>query len=64
MDSLSASIINASVTMAQTQTAQQIDIAVLKKAMEIQASAAAALLQALPAPVPAGALGQLVDVRA
>lgn len=64
VDPLSAAIVNASVTMSQTQTAQQVDIAVLKKAMEIQANAAMALLQALPAPSPDGGLGQLVDVRA
>lgn len=64
MDSLSAAIVNASVTLAQTQTSQQIDIAVLKKAMEIQATAAQALLQALPPPTPSGSLGQLLDVRA
>lgn len=64
MDSLSAAIVNTSVALAQTQAAQQVAIAVLKKAMDIDASAAAALVQALPPPPPAGAIGGLIDVWA
>ncbi|MEC4721818.1 YjfB family protein [Noviherbaspirillum sp. CPCC 100848] len=35
-------------TMASTATSQAVNVAVMKKAMDIQASSAAALLQALP----------------
>lgn len=35
-------------TMASTATTQAVNVAVMKKAMDIQASSAAALLQALP----------------
>lgn len=42
----------------QTQTAQAVDVAVLKKALDVQATAAATLLDALPQP-PAPNLGPL-----
>jgi hypothetical protein len=40
-------------TMASTSTAQAVNVAVMKKAMDMQASSAAALLQALPPVTPA-----------
>jgi len=42
----------------QTQTAQAVDVAVLKKALDVQATAAATLLDALPQP-PSPNLGPL-----
>lgn len=64
MDSLSAAIVNASVSQSQAMVAQQAQIAVLKKAMDIEASAALALVQALPQVPSSGALGSLIDVYA
>lgn len=54
-------------TMASTATSQAVNVAVMKKAMDIQASSAAALLQALP-PVSSANLpphlGQNIDTTA
>ncbi len=53
--------------MSQARTGDAVQIAVLKKAMDIEASAALQLLQALPAPVPANNpphLGNRVDTFA
>lgn len=54
-----------SAVLSQTQTADAAGIAVLKKAMDIQAQAAMQLIQALPQPSsnPPN-LGNSVDVRA
>ncbi|WP_308807620.1 YjfB family protein [Pseudoduganella dura] len=43
------SIARLSTTIAETNTRQDVSMAVLKKAMDVQASSAAALLEALPA---------------
>lgn len=47
MDAMS--IARLSTTIAETNTRQDVGMAVLKKAMDVQASSAAALLEALPA---------------
>lgn len=60
------SIARAASEMAQTKTEAAVQTAVLRKALDIEAQAAQALLQALP-PVPAANpphLGQNVDTRA
>ncbi len=46
MDAMS--IARLSTTIAETNTRQDVSMAVLKKAMDVQASSAAALLEALP----------------
>lgn len=46
-------------TMASTATSQAVNVAVLKKAMDIQASSAATLLQALPPVTPAASSANL-----
>jgi len=54
-------------TMASTSTAQAVNVAVMKKAMDMQASSAAALLQALPPVTPANLpphLGQNINTTA
>ncbi|WP_151636418.1 YjfB family protein [Noviherbaspirillum aerium] len=55
-------------TMASTATADAVNVAVLKKAMDMQASNATALLQALPPVTPAANLpphlGQNVNTTA
>lgn len=64
MDISSASLINASTQMQQSQVAQSAQLLVLKKAMDIQASTALALLQALPTNLPlatSGNVGTLVN---
>jgi uncharacterized protein (UPF0147 family) len=42
------SIARLSTTMAETSTRQEVSMTVLKKAMDVQASSATALLEALP----------------
>lgn len=60
-------IANMATAMEQTKTAQAVSIAVLKKALDSQASAASALLEALP-PVTAANLpphlGQNINTKA
>lgn len=54
-------------TMASTATAEAVNVAVLKKAMNIQADSATALLQALPPVTPANLpphLGQNINTTA
>lgn len=67
MDISAASVAAASSQIAQQRTAQQAEVLVLKKAMELQESGALALLQALP-PVPQlateGTLGTQVNTYA
>ncbi len=67
MDISAASIASASSQIAQQRTAQQAEVLVLKKAMEVQEAGALALLQALP-PVPQlateGTLGTQVNTYA
>lgn len=43
-----SSIASLATTIAETATRQEVGVAVMKKAMDIQASSAEALLQALP----------------
>lgn len=50
MDAMS--IARLSTTIAETNTRQDVSMAVLKKAMDVQASSATALLEALPASAP------------
>ncbi len=52
--------------LAQERTEQAVGIAVLKKALDIQASSAAALLAALPPvqPLPAAGIGGNIDTTA
>lgn len=66
MDSVSAAIVSAAQGMQQGAAQQQISMAVLKSAMNIQAASAAALIQALPQPqlASSGSLGTLVNVYA
>jgi hypothetical protein len=67
MDISAASVAAASSQIAQQRTAQQAEVLVLKKAMDIQEAGALALLQALP-PVPQlateGTLGTQVNTYA
>jgi len=58
---LTNSIVSTSTALASRQTSDAINITVLKKALDVQASAAATLLQALPQPALAtsGTLGTL-----
>ena len=62
-----SSIASLATNMAATATGQAVGVAVLKKAMDIQASGAAALLQAIP-PAPAANLpphlGQNINTTA
>ena len=52
-------------TMASVDTAQAVDLAVAKKAMEVQASSAAAMLEALPpAPQLPPHLGRTINTTA
>jgi len=67
MDVSPAALINASTQMQQSQVAQTAQVLVLKKAMEVQASGAMALIQALPANLPlatSGSVGTQVNVMA
>lgn len=67
MDISPAALVNASTQMQQSQVAQTAQLLVLKKAMDIQASGALALLQALPANLPlatGGSLGTNVNTLA
>ncbi|HRD71421.1 MAG TPA: putative motility protein [Aquimonas sp.] len=48
MDGLSSAIVDAAVQMQQAQLQQQVQLAVLKKAMDTQAATGLALIQALP----------------
>ena len=65
--SLTNSIVNTATALASRQTSDAINITVLKKALDTQASAAATLLQALPQPQPlatSGTLGTQVNTFA
>jgi len=67
MDVSPAALINASTQMQQSQVAQTAQVLVLKKAMEVQASGAMALIQALPANLPlasSGSVGTQLNVMA
>jgi len=63
MDAMS--IARLSTTIAETGTRQEVSMAVLKKAMDVQASSAAALIQALPsAPNLPAHLGNRINTTA
>lgn len=59
MDASVSAIVNVSTQMQQTQLAQAAQIMVLKKAMDIQATGAMTLLQALPGNLPLASGGHL-----
>ena len=63
---LTNSIVSTSTALASRQSSDAINITVLKKALDVQASAAATLLQALPQPALAtsGTLGTQVNTFA
>ena len=63
---LTNSIVSTSTALASRQTSDAINITVLKKALDVQASAAATLLLALPQPALAtsGTLGTQVNTFA
>ncbi len=63
MDISPAALVNAVTQMQQSQVAQTAQVLVLKKAMDIQASGALALLQALPLAT-SGNLGTQVNTMA
>lgn len=68
MDISPAALVNASMQMDQSQVAQTVQLLVLKKAMDIQASGTLALLQALPPAIlplaTSGNLGTQVNTTA
>jgi hypothetical protein len=64
MDVTPAGLVNAAVEMKQAQTAQAVQVSVLKKAMDVQATTALSLLQAMPGNLPlanSGSLGTQVN---
>jgi len=63
---LTNSILHIASATSQANTAQAVDIAVLKKALDVQTTAAATLLDALPQPAPLnfGPLGTQLDTFA
>ncbi len=63
MDVSPAALVNAATQMQQNQVAQAAQVLVLKKAMDIQATGALALLQALPLAT-SGNLGTQVNTMA
>jgi hypothetical protein len=63
MDISPTALVNASTQMQQSQVAQTAQVLVLKRAMDIKATGALALLQALPL-APSGNLGAQVNTMA
>ena len=63
MDISPAALVNVATQMQQSQVAQTAQVLVLKKAMDIQATGALALLQALPLAT-SGNLGTQVNTMA
>ena len=63
MDISLAALVNAATKMQQNQVTQTAQVLVLKKAMDIQATGALTLLQALP-PATSGNLGTQVNALA
>jgi hypothetical protein len=59
MDVSPAGLVNAAVEMKQAQAAEAVQISVLKKAMDVQATAALSLLQAVPGNLPLASTGTL-----
>ena len=65
--SLTNQIISTATSMSQAKTAQDVNVKVLKKSMDLQESAAATMLQALPQPTQlatSGALGTKLNTYA
>lgn len=56
-----SSIAAAGVNMYQNQTQQSVDVAMIKKAMDVQEAAAANLIETLKEPVPS--FGYLLDIK-
>lgn len=52
-------LVNTAVEMKQTEVAQQVQLSVLKKAMDVQATAALTLLQAIPGQLPLASSGSV-----
>ncbi|MFN9471740.1 YjfB family protein [Acidovorax sp.] len=63
---LSNSIVNTATALASRETSDALNVRVLKKALDIQASSAATLLQALPQPplATSGTLGTQINTFA
>lgn len=59
MDVSPAALVDSEVQTRSDQAAQQVQIRVMKKAMDAQASTAAALLNSVPAPLPLATEGSL-----
>ncbi len=58
-------LVHAAVEMKQAEVAQQVQLSVLKKSMDVQASAALSLLQAIPGQLPlapSGTVGTNVNL--
>jgi len=67
MDVSPSAAVNATLAMQQAGGVQAVQVAVLKKAMDVQASSALSLLQALPGNLPlapSGPLGTQVNTLA
>ncbi|MDA8453441.1 YjfB family protein [Acidovorax sp. GBBC 3334] len=64
--SLSQSVVNTATALASQKTSDAVNITVLKKALDIQKSSAAQLLEALPQPqlATSGSLGTQVNTFA
>ena len=52
-------LVSAAVNMKQAEVAQAVQVSVLKKSMDVQATAALTLLQAVPGPLPLATSGPL-----
>jgi hypothetical protein len=50
-------LVNVAVEMKQVEAAQQVQVSVLKKSLDVQATAALTLLQAVPGPLPLATSG-------
>lgn len=59
MDVSPAALVNASTQIEQAKLAQSAQVLVLKKAMDVQASTALTLLQAIPGNLPLASSGSL-----
>ena len=59
MDVSTTALVNAAVQTQQANLTQEVQVSVLKKAMDVQASSAMALLQAIPANLPLAQTGTL-----
>lgn len=59
MDVSTTALINAATQTQHTKVAQEVQVSVLKKAMDVQETSAMALLQAIPANLPLAPSGTL-----